>query len=82
MDRCNDQCFFESSCKGRICGKRISWEVHQHVSNKLNKQFPGSDFTGHKVKSKFIQVSFSFNWNKKADKLSTDFQKGAKQFFF
>ncbi|KAA1102417.1 hypothetical protein PGTUg99_033775 [Puccinia graminis f. sp. tritici] len=55
MEKAAIQLYYDAALEGRRLDNGFKSDVHQHVVNKLNEQFPGAEFTISKCKSKLSQ---------------------------
>ncbi|KAA1087463.1 hypothetical protein PGT21_032066 [Puccinia graminis f. sp. tritici] len=55
MEKAAIQLYSDAALEGKRSDNGFKSDVHQHVVNRLNEQFPGSDFTLSKCKSKLSQ---------------------------
>ncbi|KAA1112202.1 hypothetical protein PGTUg99_011808 [Puccinia graminis f. sp. tritici] len=55
MEKAAIQLYCDAALEGKRSDNGFKSDVHQHVVNKLNEQFPGSEFTISKCKSKLSQ---------------------------
>jgi hypothetical protein len=60
MEKAALKLYAEAVLAGQKSDGGFKAKVHQEVATKLNEQFPGSDFTVKRCKSKLSQVSIDF----------------------